>query len=121
MKKILLVDNEERLRRLVRITLGDDFDILEASDGLEAVQLAGNEMPDLIFLDIGMPGMDGFAACDAIKKNPLTGHIPVVMLTGHEEREFKERGRVVGADEYFVKPFSPRALLDKVYEVLGEP
>ena len=121
MKKILLVDDEERLRRLVRMTLGDDFNVIEAADGEDGVSLAEKEKPDLIFLDVMMPGIDGFSTCAAVKRNPSIRHIPVVMLTGRGEREDRKRGKEAGADDYFVKPFSPRDLLDKVYDIIGEP
>ncbi len=120
-KKILLADDEFRLIRLVRATLGDEFEVVEARSGPEAIEVAKTEMPDLIFLDIQMPGMDGFSACLALKAEPSLQHIPVVMLTGLTEPEDRRKGRDVGADDYFVKPFSPRQLLEKVYDVLGEP
>ncbi len=123
MRKILLADDDEALRMLVAATLGgtDDHYLIQARDGLEALELTNSEKPDLILLDVNMPGMDGFAVCEAVKSNPLTKHIAVVILTARGHESDLARGRAAGADSYFKKPFSPLALLNKVHEILGEP
>ena len=73
MKKIMLVDDDPRLRRLVRTTLGSEFQVIEASGGEEAIELAQQEQPDLVFLDVNMPAPDGFATCLAMKRAQARG------------------------------------------------
>ena len=118
MGRILIVDDDPEVRTLVAVTLGDTQTILEAGDGVEAVYLARKETFDLVLLDVMMPRMDGFEACRQLKGDPLTMNIPIIMLTARGTREDLERGREAGADDYFVKPFSPIALLDKVAQVI---
>lgn len=120
MKKILIVDDEPYIRELVSTTLkGDEYKILEAGDGEEALQIARNEMPDLILLDIRMPKKDGLEVCRELKSDPKTSSLYIVILTAYGQEVEKERGREAGADGYFVKPFSPIALLKKVEELLA--
>ena len=116
--KILLVDDDPRIRALVSLTLGKQYTILEAEDGIKGLEMAGVELPDMMFLDVEMPGLNGFEVCNRIKGNEATANIKVVMLTGHSAEDDQDRGRAVGADDYFTKPFSPRALLEKVTEIL---
>ncbi len=120
MKKILIVDDEEYIRELVAATLsGSNYELITAEDGEEALNLARQEHPDLILLDIEMPKKDGYEVCRALKNDPTTSDIVIIMLTAHGQRGDMERGYEVGADDYFVKPFSPTALLRKVEEILG--
>ena len=119
-KRILLADDDAALRRLIRATLGDsDFHLLEASDGSIALDLARKETPSLIVLDVNMPGLDGFEVCRRLKADPATSDIKVVMLTARGSEVDRLEARNAGADEYFVKPFSPVQLLNKVYALLG--
>lgn len=117
--KILLVDDDVGLRRLVRLTLGPDYDVIEANDGEEAVEIALREHPDLIFMDIRMPRLSGYEACRRIKENPETSNAKVVILTANMSDEDREKGAAVGADGYLTKPYSPLALLAKVEELVG--
>ncbi|HLH23721.1 MAG TPA: response regulator [Chloroflexota bacterium] len=121
MKKILLADDEPAVRRLVTATLADEtrYQILEASDGAEALRLARAERPAMMLLDVNMPEIDGFEVCRVLKSDPETHEIVVVMLTAMAQTADRERGAAVGADGFFTKPFSPLALLEKVEEVLG--
>jgi CheY-like chemotaxis protein len=121
-KKILLADDEPAVRRLVTATLADEtrYQILEAGDGAEALALARAEQPALLLLDVNMPELDGYEVCKALKADPATRGIVVVMLTAMAQPADRERGLAVGADSFFTKPFSPLALLEKVEEVLGE-
>ncbi len=117
---ILLVDDDDMVRELVAATLdGGDYALLQAADGGKGLELAREHRPDLIFLDVNMPVMDGFAVCSALKADPVTREIAVVMLTALGQEVDKERARRAGADGYFTKPFSPLSLLRKVDEVLG--
>jgi len=118
MHRILIVDDDPDIRTLVAVTLGDSHTIVEAADGVDALCLVKKEAFDLVLLDVMMPGMDGFEACRQLKGDPLTTNTPVIMLTARGTREDLERGREAGADDYFVKPFSPIALLDKIAQVL---
>ena len=118
MYRILIVDDDPEIRTLVAVTLGDSHTILEAADGVEALYLARKEAFDLVLLDVMMPKMDGFEACRQLKGDPLTMNTPVILLTARGTRDDLEMGREAGADDYFVKPFSPIALLDKVTQVL---
>ena len=120
MKKILIVDDEERVRRLIETTLDiGDFQIFQAKDGEEALKIAQEEKPALILLDIMMPGMDGFEVCKRLKNNSETKGSYIIMLTAKGQKQDIEKGYTVGADDYFVKPFSPMELLNKVEQVLG--
>lgn len=122
MKKILLADDEPAVRRLVTATLADEsrYQILEAGDGVEALNIARAERPALLLLDVNMPELDGFEVCRALKADPATRDIVVVMLTALAQPTDRERGLAAGADGFFTKPFSPLALLEKVEEVLGD-
>jgi DNA-binding response OmpR family regulator len=122
MKKILIVDDEEKVRKLVEVTLSvGDLEILHASSGDEALSAARETKPDLILLDIMMPGrMDGLDVCRILKKDPETKNIYVIMLTAKGQQADKENGFAAGADDYFVKPFSPMELMDKIDNILAE-
>jgi CheY-like chemotaxis protein len=111
-KTVLVADDEAMLRQLVRATLRDrPLRILEAATGAEALTLARSERPDLLLLDVGLPELDGYAVCRALKADPATAGIKVVMLTARAQRQDLERGAAVGVDAYITKPFSPRRLL----------
>jgi DNA-binding response OmpR family regulator len=120
MSKVLIADDQANLRQLVRLTLETGrFDILEAPDGDAALELARAEQPDLVFLDWTMPGMAGVEVCRALRADPATAGIRIVMLTARSQRADRERAREMGCDDYITKPFSPIELLEKVREVLG--
>lgn len=121
MKKILIVDDEEKVRKLVEVTLSvGKLEILHASSGDEAVKIAREAKPDVILLDIMMPGrLDGYDVCSLLKKDPDTKDIYVIMLTAKGQKADRERGLAMGADDYFVKPFSPMELMDKIDSILA--
>jgi len=120
MKKILIVDDEEKVRRLIETTLSiGDFQIFQAKNGEEALKIAQEEKPALILLDIMMPGMDGFEVCKRLKSNSETKSSYIIMLTAKGQKQNIEKGYAVGTDDYFVKPFSPMELLNKVEQILG--
>ena len=119
-RRVLLADDDPGLRRLIGTTLGtEDFDLLQADDGEQALQIARQQHPELVLLDVNMPKLDGFEVCRHLKSEPETSGIKVVMLTARSEEVDRARGREAGADEYFTKPFSPVQLLNKVYALLG--
>ncbi len=120
-KKILIADDEQTLRLLVRATLEDEnYEILEASDGQEALEIARREQPTLLLLDVQMPAMTGFEVCEQLKSDPATANIVVVMLTVKSQQTDKEQGKTVGADYYFTKPFRPLQLLQLVDRIMRE-
>lgn len=122
MRKILIVDDQKKIRRLIALTLKgvSDFIILEADSGERAVELARTEKPDLILMDIMMPGkLDGLKAMKIIKEDDQTKGIAVIMLTAKGQKRDIKLGNKAGADDYFVKPFSPTALIKKIESVLG--
>ena len=116
--KLLIADDEQAVRSLVHVTLeGDDYEILEAADGLEALEVARDESPSLVLLDIMMPRLDGLEVCRQLKSDPDTSDIVVVMLTAQAQDRDRDQGLAAGADDYFTKPFSPLALLNMVERV----
>jgi two-component system, OmpR family, alkaline phosphatase synthesis response regulator PhoP len=122
-RKILIVDDEAHIRRLLERALMDFEDegveILSAENGEIALQLVQEEMPQLVFLDVMMPKMNGFDVCKAVKHDlGLTG-VYIVMLTAKGQEMDKERGEQVGADVYLTKPFDPDEILDLARQVLG--
>lgn len=119
-KKVLLADDEERILGLVQATLGfdDRYEILVASDGEEALEACRRELPDLVFLDLLMPKMDGYAVCRELKQDEATSKIKVVMLTAMAQEADRRTALKIGADDYMTKPFSPTALMNKVEEML---
>ena len=120
MKKILIVDDEEKVRKLVEVTLSvGNFQMLHAASGEEALKIAREEKPDIILLDIMMPGeLDGFDVCRLLKGDPDTKGIYIIMLTAKGQKADEEKGFAVGSDDYFVKPFSPVELMDKIDAIL---
>jgi len=120
-KKVLIVDDEENVRLLVHNILGKENVVLEANDGEAAVQMARSQEPDFILMDIMMPNMDGYTACHAIKKDPVTKAIPVVMLTALGQELNVKLSQEMGADGYITKPFSSKMLLDTVNHFLTNP
>lgn len=120
MKKLLIADDEPGVRALVRMTLlSESYEIIEATDGREALECARDDRPSMVLLDVMMPGPSGFDVCRELKSDPATAAITVVMLTAQAQDYDRDRGLAVGADAYFTKPFSPVALLKKVDEVFG--
>ncbi len=121
MKKILIVDDQLEVRELVEVTLrSDDYQVLQAESGKEAIEIARAEKPELIIMDIMMPGgMDGLEATRIIKNDPETKDCTIIMLTAKGQQADREVGIAAGASDYFSKPFSPLDLIKKVEEVLG--
>ncbi len=123
MKKILIVDDQVEVRELVQVTLEiGDYQILSAENGRQALEIARAEHPDIILMDIMMPGsdVDGLEACRQLKSDPQTADITIVMLSAKGQESDIEAGKNAGADDYFTKPFSPIALIEKVEQVLEE-
>ena len=116
---ILVVEDDTDILRLVTHNLrSSDFEVLTAQDGYDALSLAKNHLPQLVILDIMLPGLDGFEVCKELKRSPVTRKIPVLMLTARGEEVDRVVGLELGADDYVVKPFSPRELLLRVRAIL---
>jgi DNA-binding response OmpR family regulator len=116
---ILVVEDEIDILQLVAHNLKSaDFYVLTAQDGYEALSVAKNHLPQLIILDLMIPGLDGFEVCKELKRSPMTKDIPVLMLTARGEEVDRIVGLELGADDYVVKPFSPRELILRVRAIL---
>lgn len=118
-KKILLVDDHSDIRHLVRITLGRNFEVLEAEDGTTALAVIKSQSPDLVVLDVMMPGeLNGLQVLDTIRADPARSQMPVIMVTARGQASDYEDGMARGADAYFIKPFSPLQLVACIKEKL---
>ena len=119
MKKVLVADDKPEVVELVRVSLeGEDYQIIVAFDGEEALEKVSKEKPDLVLLDIIMPKMNGFEVLARLKKDPKLKEIPVVMLSAKGQKLDREKGKDLGAIDYIIKPFSPSVLLKKIKEIL---
>ena len=115
-ERILVVDDEPRFLRLVEANLlTEGYEVLQAANGKQAVDMAADEKPDLILLDVMMPELDGFQACERIRE---FSSVPIIMLTAKGDEEHRVRGLELGADDYIVKPFSANELMARVRAVL---
>jgi diguanylate cyclase (GGDEF)-like protein len=113
--KILVVDDDPIVRELVSESLkAQGLDVISASQGEEGLNLAMQERPDLVLLDVRMPGMDGFEVCRQLRRGFRTCTIPIIMLTSLTQTADKVEGMLVGADDYVTKPFDPRELIARV-------
>ena len=116
MKRILVVEDEMKIARLVRDYLHQaGFDVIEAADGSTALSLAKAERPDMIVLDLGLPGIDGL---DVTRQLRRTSSVPIIMLTARSEETDRIVGLELGADDYVTKPFSPKELVARIRAVL---
>lgn len=118
--KILVADDDVMLQRLISNTLKlEHHEIIVATNGPQALEMARTENPDLMILDVMMPGMNGFDVCAALRKEPATATLPVIMLSGLGQVQEKIMGLKAGADEYLTKPIDPRELLTRVEMLLA--
>ena len=102
---ILVVDDTETNIDMLVEALGDDYEVMVAMDGEDALQMAKEEPPDLILLDVMMPGIDGFEVCEILKSSSETNSIPVIFMTGKTDKEDRDKGMQLGAIDYIFKPF----------------
>lgn len=121
MAKILIAEDERDIRELINITLTfSGHEVFAAANGEDALNLAKHVMPDLIFMDVRMPKMNGYEACTAIKADPKLAHIPVVFLSAKGQETEIQTGIGLGAADYILKPFSPDQLTECVRILLEE-
>ena len=120
MTSVLVVDDDPDVCDLVRYKLEQSgFDVRRASDGDQALREVDAEVPDLVLLDIMMPGMSGLEVLERWRANGATEKLPIIMLTAKAQENDVERGFELGADDYVIKPFSPRELARRVTAVLS--
>lgn len=115
---LLIIEDHADIRTYLNILFSSAYNILLAENGLQGIELARKEMPDLIITDVMMPGMNGFECCRALKEDLNTCHIPIILLTALSEEEDVKKGIELGADEYIYKPFNPEILRLKVKHLI---
>lgn len=121
MVKILVAEDERDIRELIAFTLRfAGFEVELASNGAEAVEKVSASIPDLILMDVRMPRMTGYQACETLKENPATQDIPVVFLSAKGQESEIQEGLEAGAKEYILKPFAPDELTAQVHRILRE-
>jgi DNA-binding response OmpR family regulator len=121
-KKILVVDDNKHLLGLLRLNLkGNGFSITTAANGIDAIQKAVSLAPDLILLDLMLPGLDGFAVCETLRKHPVTASTPIIIMTGLSGQFTRFAGFESGGTDFVTKPVTPKALLGKIKELLDRP
>ena len=118
-QKVLVVDDEDNIRMLVRFNLEKaGYEVFEAEDGRKAVEIAVDLTPDIVLLDLMLPGIDGLEVCRNLKRNPRTAALPIIMLTAKNDEIDRVIGLELGADDYMTKPFSQRELVARIKAVL---
>lgn len=122
-QKVLIVDDEDHLRMLIEQALedleDDGVELMTASNGEEALQMIMEEKPNLVFLDVMMPKMNGIEVCRRVKQELKLKEVYIIILTAKGQELDKKKGEEVGADLYMTKPFDPDKLLEKAKEVVG--
>lgn len=117
---VLVADDDPDIVTLVRLRLDRlGCEVVTAAAGDEALRLARSRPPDLAVLDVSMPGLTGLAVCDALRREPATRGVRVLLLSARAQEADRERGLAAGADGYMTKPFSPRALAERVQVLLS--
>ena len=118
-KKILVVEDDPSAARLVGYALEQEgYRVITASDGLEGLTKAQNEHPDLIVLDVMLPGLDGYDICQQLRQKPETAELPILMLSAKARQEDKDTGFKIGANDYLTKPADPSLIVAKVKALL---
>jgi two-component system, OmpR family, alkaline phosphatase synthesis response regulator PhoP len=118
-ERIVIVDDEEDILELLSVSLKrEGYEVLRAENGEDAVSMASADKPDLVILDLMLPGVDGLTVCKMIKGSSLTKHIPIIMLTAKGQEADIVKGLEQGADDYMTKPFSPKVLVARVKTAL---
>lgn len=117
-KKILIVEDDLDIRIMMEYILREDYDLVLCEDGRSGIDKAVEERPDLILLDIYMPGISGFEVCKAVRDNSETSSTPIILLTAGALKEEVSEGYAIGADDYIFKPFEPGELIERIEKLL---
>lgn len=121
-KKILVVEDDLDLVELLSFNLRKaGFSVGTSTDGLDALKKARTLSPDLILLDVMLPGLDGFGVCEILRRDAATASVPIIILTALSSQLSRVTGLDSGADDYITKPFSPKMLLERIQQCLGSP
>jgi CheY-like chemotaxis protein len=119
MPTVLVVDDEPTIRTLIRAVLEPtEYSVVEAVDGVSALEVAGKLRPDLILLDVALPRLSGLEVCRRLKGDSAMASTPVILLTGFVQQAEREAGKQAGAEGFIAKPFSPAALLKRIDEAV---
>lgn len=120
-KKIMVVDDEPYIARVIKFKLEQEgYEVISANDGQSGLQKIKEEKPDMVLLDVMMPGLSGYEVCQKIKEDAELAGIPVVILTAKGQERDREQGLTMGASDYITKPFSPNRLLELVKNMIGD-
>ncbi|GIH97807.1 response regulator transcription factor [Planobispora siamensis] len=120
MATVLVAEDDADIRDLIIFKLEQTgHTVIAVGDGLSALKLAHEQSPEIVLLDVMMPGMSGIDVCRALRQDPVTAGLPIILLTARAQESDVETGLTAGADDYIVKPFSPRVLADRVHSVLA--
>lgn len=121
MAKVLVVDDEPNIVLSLEFLMEQaGFEVVTAEDGEEALEQVRAASPDLLLLDISLPGMSGFDVLERLRSQDATAQLPIIMLTAHGRDVEREKGMALGADDYITKPFSTQSLVEKVKALLAE-
>ena len=121
MANVLVVDDEPNIVLSIEFLMEQaGFSVTSAANGEQALESVAAHAPDILLLDISLPGISGFDVLEALRNRPSTAHLPVIMLTAHGREVEREKGAALGADAYITKPFSTQALVDQVHALLAE-
>lgn len=121
MANILVVDDEPNIVLSLEFLMEQaGYSVTTAEDGEQALACVENAIPDLILLDISLPGISGFDVLEQLRARQATEHLPIIMLTAHGREVEREKGMAMGADDYITKPFSTQSLVEKVRQLMGE-
>jgi two-component system, cell cycle response regulator DivK len=119
-KRILVVEDQDDNRRILRdLLVHAGYEVVEVDNGVQALPAAAEHRPDVILMDIQLPLLDGYEATKRIKADPALKHIPIIVVTSYALSGDEAKARAAGCDAYVAKPFSPRALLDKIRQFVG--
>ena len=119
-KKILIIEDDPSFSRAINhIIEKEGYDVVSASNGMTGMRMAKEENPDLLILDVMLPGLDGFEICSRLRNDPETATLPIVMLSAKGQEADKTTGLKVGANEYLTKPVDRELLLGKITSLLG--
>jgi DNA-binding response OmpR family regulator len=120
-KKILIADDESSILKLLTLRLkANNYEVIAASDGMQAVMRAHQDKPDLIILDIRMPAGGGMTVCGHLKESIETMAIPIIFITAHPSDELRQKAREMGVEDFIAKPFNDEELIAKIRKILGE-